>query len=110
MAGRARLSYRTAGLCLSHLIPAAPFRQLLADSPPVAAWFNEGLATKGRPSSGSRRGAAADLMVLRVGAADRAPPECVALSIIILPVSHPLPAASMDCLPLEHGAYKLQLL
>src|SRR3546814_16006702 len=29
MAGRARLSYRTAGDCLSHLIPAATFRQLL---------------------------------------------------------------------------------
>src|SRR3546814_2067968 len=60
MAGRARLSYRTAGDCLSHLIPAATFRQLLADSPPVAAWFNEGLATKGRLSSGSGRGEAAE--------------------------------------------------
>src|SRR3546814_13569036 len=77
MAGRARLSYRTAGDCLSHLIPAATFRQLLADSPPVAAWFNEGLATKGRLSSGSGRGEAAELMVIRVGEADLAPPARV---------------------------------
>src|SRR3546814_10104702 len=75
MAGRARLSYRTAGDCLSHLIPAATFRQLLADSPPVAAWFNEGLATKGRLSSGSGRGEAAELMVIRVGEADLARSE-----------------------------------
>src|SRR5690606_32657894 len=76
MAGRARLSYRSAGDCLSHLIPADTFRQLLADNPAVAAYFNEGLATKGRLSNGER-GESAELMVIRVGEADLAPPERV---------------------------------
>ena len=73
MAGRARLSYRSGGDCLSHLIPADTFRQLLADNPRFAAWFNEGLATKGRLPSGSERREAAELMVIRVGEADLAP-------------------------------------
>src|SRR5690606_24380592 len=37
IAGRARLSYRTDGDCLSHLVPAAVFRQLLADNLGFAA-------------------------------------------------------------------------
>src|SRR3546814_21033646 len=98
MAGRARLSYRTAGDCLSHLIPAATFRQLLADSPPVAAWFNEGLATKGRLSSGSGRGEAAELMVIRVGEADLAPPERVDATTSITEASARLPERRVDCL------------
>src|SRR5690606_20748871 len=75
IAGRARVSYRTDGDCLSHLIPAATFRQLLADNPGVAAWFHEGLATKGRLANGSERREAAELMVIRVGEADLAPAE-----------------------------------
>ena len=44
MAGRARHSYRADTDVVSFLIPAAVFRQLLADCPPFAAWFQEGLA------------------------------------------------------------------
>src|SRR3546814_16816473 len=96
MAGRARLSYRTAGDCLSHLIPAATFRQLLADSPPVAAWFNEGLATQGRLSRGSGRGEAAELMVIRVGEADIAPPERVEAPPSITPATARLADGRVD--------------
>src|SRR5690554_588754 len=75
MAGRARLSYRSDGDCLSHLIPADTFRQLLADNPAVAAYFNEGLATKGRLSSGRRRQEPAQLMLIRLDEADLPPPD-----------------------------------
>src|SRR5690606_1748726 len=77
MAGRARLSYRTEGDCLSHLIPAALFRQLLADNPRFAAYFNEGLATKGRLSGSGERRETAELMLVRVGEAALAPAERV---------------------------------
>src|SRR5690606_29554086 len=98
MAGRARISYRSDGDCLSHLIPAATFRQLLADNPRVAAYFNEGLATKGRLSSGSERGEAAELMVIRVGEADLAPPERVDATTSIADASTRLRERRVDCL------------
>ena len=77
MAGRARLSYRTRGECLSHLVPAATFRQLMADNPRFAAWFHEGLSTKGRLVGAGGRQESAELMVIRVGEADLAPAEHV---------------------------------
>ena len=98
MAGRARLSYRTEGDCLSHLIPAEVFRQLLADNPRVAAYFNEGLATKGRLSSGSERREAAELMVIRVGEADLAPAERVDADTSIADASARLRERRVDCL------------
>jgi CBS domain-containing protein len=98
MAGRARLSYRSEGDCLSHLIPAAAFRQLLADNPAVAAYFNEGLATKGRLSSGSERREAAELMVIRVGEADLAPAERVDAATSIAEASTRLRERRVDCL------------
>src|SRR5690606_17241021 len=96
-AGRARLSYRSAGDCLSHLIPADTFRQLLADNPAVAAYFNEGLATKGRLSNGER-GESAELMVIRVGEADLAPPERVDATTSIAEASARLRERRVDCL------------
>ncbi len=98
MAGRARLSYRAEGDCLSHLIPAATFRQLLADNPRMAAYFNEGLATKGRLSSGSERREAAELMVIRVGEADLAPAERVDGATSIADASARLRERRVDCL------------
>ena len=98
MAGRARLSYRTQGDCLSHLIPADTFRRLLADNPRVAAYFNEGLATKGRLSSGSERREAAELMVIRVGEADLAPAERVDGATSIADASARLRERRVDCL------------
>ncbi|MBJ6979106.1 DUF294 nucleotidyltransferase-like domain-containing protein [Luteimonas sp. MC1895] len=98
MAGRARLSYRCEGDCLSHLIPAATFRQLLADNPRVAAYFNEGLATKGRLSSSSERRDAGELMVIRVGEADLAPPERVDGTTTIAAASARLRERRVDCL------------
>src|SRR5690606_10460525 len=97
-AGRARVSYRTDGDCLSHLIPAATFRQLLADNPGVAAWFHEGLATKGRLANGSERREAAELMVIRVGEADLAPAERVDASTSIAEASARLRERRVDCL------------
>ena len=98
MAGRARLSYRAEGDCLSHLIPAATFRQLLADNPPVAAWFSEGLATKGRLAGGGGRPDTAGLMVIRVGEADLAPAEHVDATTTIAEASAALRERRVDCL------------
>ncbi len=106
MAGRARLSYRTEGDCLSHLIPAGLFRQLLADNPRVAAWFNEGLATKGRLSSGSDRREAGELMVMRVGEADLAPPERVEAATSIADASACLRERRVDCLLVYDPAHE----
>ncbi|MBB1473393.1 cyclic nucleotide-binding domain-containing protein [Luteimonas sp. MC1782] len=105
MAGRARLSYRTEGDCLSHLVPADTFRQLLADNPGVAAYFNEGLATKGRLSSGSERREAAELMVIRVGEADLAPPERVDATTSIAEASARLRERRVDCLVVYDRAH-----
>lgn len=105
MAGRARLSYRTEGDCLSHLIPASLFLQLLADNPRVAAWFNEGLATKGRLTSGSERREAAELMVMRVGEADLAPPERMDAATTIAEASACLRERRVDCLLVDDPAH-----
>lgn len=105
MAGRARLSYRAAGDCLSHLIPAGTFRQLLADNPRVAAWFNEGLATKGRLASGSERREAAELMVIRVGEAELAPAERVDAATSIADASACLRERRVDCLLVDDAAH-----
>lgn len=98
MAGRARLRYRSEGDCLSHLVPADTFRQLLADNPRIAAYFNEGLATKGRLSSGSARRETAELMLVRVGEADLAPAERVDAATSIAEASACLRERRVDCL------------
>ncbi len=106
MAGRARLSYRTEGDCLSHLIPADLFRQLLADNPRVAAYFNEGLATKGRLSGGGERRETAELMVIRVGEADLAPAERVDAATSIADASACLRERRVDCLLVYDPAHE----
>lgn len=98
MARRARLSYRAEGDCLTHLIPAATFRQLIADNPRIAAWFNEGLATKGRLAGGGARPEAAGLMAIRVGEADLAPAEHVDATTTIAEASARLRERRVDCL------------
>jgi CBS domain-containing protein len=105
MAGRARLSYRTQGECLSHLVPAATFRQLMADNPRFAAYFNEGLATKGRLSSSGERREAAELMVIRVGEADLAPAERVDAATSIAEASARLRERRVDCLLVDDPAH-----
>jgi len=105
MAGRARLSYRTEGDCLSHLIPAALFRQLLADNPPFAAYFNEGLATKGRLSGVGDRRETAELMLVRVGEADLAPAERVDAPTSIAEASRCMRERRVDCLLVDDPAH-----
>src|SRR5690606_7187196 len=97
-AGPARVRCRTDGDRLRHLIPAATPPQLLADNPGVAAWFHEGLATKGRLANGSERREAAELMVIRVGEADLAPAERVDASTSIAEASARLRERRVDCL------------
>ena len=105
MAGRARLSYRTEGDCLSHLIPAAVFRQLLADNPRFAAYFAEGLATKGQLSDGSQRREAAELMVTQVGEAELAPAERVPADASIADATARMRAQRVDCLLVDDPAH-----
>ena len=105
MAGRARLSYRTEGDCLSHLIPAELFRQLLADNPRFAAYFNEGLATKGRLSGSGDRRETAELMLVRVGEADLAPAERVDAATSIAQASASLRERRVDCLIVDDPAH-----
>ena len=105
MAGRARLSYRTEGDCLSHLIPAPLFRQLLVDNPRFAAYFNEGLATKGRLSGSGDRRETAELMLVRVGEADLAPAERVDATASIAQASARLRERRVDCLIVDDPAH-----
>lgn len=104
MAGRARLSYRADGDCLAHLLPAATFRQLLADYPAFAAWFNEGLDAKGRLSGGGRR-EAAELMVMQVSEATLAPAERVPAATTIAEATARLRAQRVDCLLVDDPAH-----
>ena len=98
MAGRARHSYRAETDVVSFLIPAALFRQLLADCPPFAAWFQEGLAVKGQLARRGRDSELAELMVTQVGAAELAPAVRVAAATTIVEASVRLREARVDCL------------
>lgn len=98
MVGRARHSYRTDSDCLSFLIPAEVFRRLLADNPPFAAYFNEGLAVKGQLAARGNGSELAELMVTRVGDAQLAPAETVASSASIAQATALLNERRVDCL------------
>ncbi|WP_186760094.1 putative nucleotidyltransferase substrate binding domain-containing protein [Luteimonas wenzhouensis] len=105
MAGRARFSYRADGDCVSHMIPAATFRQLLEDNPRVAAYFNEGLAAKRQFANGGERREAAELMVIRVGEADLAPAEHIDAAATIAEASARLRDRRVDCLLVDDPAH-----
>lgn len=106
MAGRARLSYRCDGDCLSFLVPADVFRQLLSDNPRFAAYFHEGLATKGQLSArDADRRKSAELMVTRVGEAQLAPAERVSAATTIADASARLRDARVDCLLVDDPAH-----
>ncbi|WP_159678136.1 DUF294 nucleotidyltransferase-like domain-containing protein [Luteimonas sp. 9C] len=99
MAGRARLRYRTAGECLCFLIPAEVFRALVAGNPRFAAYFNEGLATKGQLSvSGDARRESAELMITRVEEAQLAPAIHISGAHSIADATARLREAGVDCL------------
>lgn len=106
ISGRARMSYRAEGDCLSHLIPAAVFRQLLADNPRFGAYFYESLATKGQLSSndGGRR-EAAELMVTRVDEAELAPLARVSSDTTIAEATAQLRERNVDCLLVDDPAH-----
>lgn len=106
MAGRARLSYRTDGECLSFLVPADVFRALIDGHPRFAAYFNEGLAVKGQLSApASERRESAELMVTRVGEAQLAPAEHVAASASIAEATAHLREHRVDCLLVDDPAH-----
>ncbi|HLM53917.1 MAG TPA: DUF294 nucleotidyltransferase-like domain-containing protein, partial [Pseudoxanthomonas sp.] len=106
MAGRARLSYRADGECLGFLIPAEVFRRLIEDNPRFAAYFNEGLATKGQLSvAGADRREAAELMVARVGEAQLAPAERVTAATSIADATARLRERRVDCLLIDDASH-----
>ena len=98
MAGRARHSYRADTDCLSFLIPAEVFRQLLTDNPRFAAWFNEGLAVKGQLADQAKGSELAELMVTQVGDAQLAPAETIAATASIAEATARLRDRRVDCL------------
>lgn len=99
LAGRARLRYRTAGECLCFLIPAEVFRALIAGNSRFAAYFNEGLATKGQLSvSGDARRESAELMIIRIDEAQLAPAIHVPDALSIADATARLRGAGVDCL------------
>ncbi|WP_058835873.1 putative nucleotidyltransferase substrate binding domain-containing protein [Luteimonas abyssi] len=105
MAGRARLSYRTDTDCLSFLIPAALFRRLIDDNPRFAAYFNEGLATKGRlAASGPERSVTPEVMLTRVAEAQLAPAERIASVTSIAEATAELSRRNVDCLLVDDPA------
>ena len=98
MAGRARHSYRADTDVVSYQIPAPVFRQLLADYPAFAAWFQEGLAVKGQLARRGRDSELAELMVTPVGAAELAPAVRVPATMSIADASARLREERVDCL------------
>ncbi|HEY1070652.1 DUF294 nucleotidyltransferase-like domain-containing protein [Thermomonas sp.] len=105
MAGRARHSYRADTDVVSFLIPAAVFRQLLADYPAFAAWFREGLEVKGQLARRGRDSDLAELMVTPVGAAQLAPVVRVPASTGIAAAAARLREARVDCLLVDDPAH-----
>ena len=105
MAGRARHSYRADTDVVSFLIPAAVFRQLLADCPPFAAWFQEGLAVKGQLAQRGRDSELAELMVTQVGAAHLAPAVRVPAATGIGQASARLREERVDCLLVDDPSH-----
>ncbi len=105
MAGRARHSYRADTDVVSFLIPAETFRQLLADAPAFAAWFQEGLAVKGALSDRSRKSELDELMVTQVGAAQLAPAVRVPAATSIAQASARLREERVDCLLVDDPAH-----
>lgn len=103
MAGRARHSYRADTDCLCFLIPAEVFRLLLADYPRFAAYFNEGLATKGQLAAGKSE--LAELLVTKVGDAQLAPAETVASDVSIADATARLHDRQVDCLLVADPAH-----
>ena len=95
---RAGIMASAEGDCLSHLIPASTFRQLLADYPAFAAWFQEGLAVKGQLARRGRDSELAELMVTPVGAAELAPAVRVPATMSIADASARLREERVDCL------------
>jgi len=98
MAGRARHGYRADTDVVSFLVPAELFRQLLAEQPAFAAWFQEGLAVKGQLADRARGSELAELMVTQVGAAQLAPAVRVPSTTSISAASERLREERVDCL------------
>ena len=105
MAGRARHSYRADTDVVSFLIPAEVFRTLLTDYPAFAAWFQEGLAVKGRLADRARGSELAELMVTQVGAAQLAPVVRVPAGIGIAHASARLREERVECLLVDDPAH-----
>ena len=106
MVGRARLSYRAHRDSLCFLIPAAVFQRLVADNPGFAAYFKEGMASKGRLSGdGPDSSEAAELMITQAGDAQPAPAVRVRASITIADASAQLHERRVDCLLVEDPAH-----
>ncbi|MEN1944096.1 putative nucleotidyltransferase substrate binding domain-containing protein [Luteimonas sp. MJ293] len=106
MVGRARLSYRAQTDTLCFLIPSALFHRLLADNPTFAAYFNEGMASKGRLAAGGPdHGEAAELMLIQVADARPTPPVRVNADITIADATAQLHERRVDCLLVEDPAY-----
>jgi CBS domain-containing protein len=103
MAGRARHSYRTETDSLCFLIPAAVFQRLLADYPRFAAYFNEGLATKGQLAAGSSE--LAELLLGKVGDAQLAPAATIAADASIAEATALLHEKRVDCLLVQDRAH-----
>lgn len=104
--GRARLSYRTQTDTLCFLIPAGLFHRLLADNPAFAAYFSEGMASKGRLAAGGPdHGEAAELMLIRVGDARATPPVRVHADVTIADATAQLHERRVDCLLVEDPAH-----
>lgn len=105
MAGRARHSYRADTDVVTHLIPAALFRQSMDACPAFAAWFREGLAVKGSLADRARGSELAELMATQVGAAQLAPAVRVPASTSIADASTRLREERVDCLLVDDPAH-----
>ena len=95
--GGARYHFRADTDCLSFLIPAAVFRELMAGQPAFSSYFSERLSARGRlaePSSPEL----AELMLAQAGDAQLAPAETVPAGTSIAQASARLRERRVDCL------------
>ena len=95
--GRARHNFRADTDCLSFLIPAAVFAELIAGQPAFAAYFSGLLSARGQMVDDSRP-ELAGLMLAQAGGAPLAPVEIIPASTSIAQATARLRERRVDCL------------
>lgn len=101
--GRSHHHFRADTDCLAFLVPAPLFRDLMANQPAFAAYFNERLAIRGQLAEDAKP-ELAELMLTQAGDAQLAPAEVVSAGTSIAQASARLRERRVDCLLVDDPA------